>query len=100
MVLEYLHGAAFFHDEPQQRDGGKPYAGSLRRRGSKSSQRQSSLLGPVARLFKNSAEVVNNAVLYVRDGLTEEQRIAQRKVEERKQILHLKLKNVRSFLLR
>jgi hypothetical protein len=99
MVLEYLHATAFFHDGLEQHDGGKQYAGSLKRRGSKTSQRQSSLLGPVARLLKNSAEVVNNAVLHVRDGLTEEQRTAQRKVEERKQILHLKLKSVWSFLL-
>ena len=98
MVLEHLYGAAFFHDGPEQQDGSKQYAGSLKRRGSKSSQRQSSLLGPVTRVLKNSAGVVNNAVLHVRDGLTEEQRTAKRKVEERKQILHLKLKNVWAFL--
>ena len=99
MVLEYLHGAAFFPDSPQRHDGGCEYIGSLKRRGSKSSQRQPSLLGPVTRLLKNSAEVVNNAVLHIRDGLTDEQRTALRKLEERKQILHLRLKNVCSYFL-
>jgi hypothetical protein len=94
MVLQYLPGAAFFHDAPQQQNASKQYAASLKRRGSKSSQRQPSLLGPLTRLLKNSAQVVNNAVLHVRDGLTEEQRTAQRKLEERKQILYLKLKDV------
>ena len=97
MVLEYLQRAAFFHGSPQTYDveRGRQYDGTSKRRLSKSSQ-QLSLLSPVARLLKTTSDVVNNAVLHVRDGLTEEQRAAQRRKEERKQILHLRLKNVRS----
>jgi hypothetical protein len=98
MVLEYLHSAAFFHDSPPHRDASQQDAARLKRRGSRSSPRQSSLLAPVARLLKDSAGAVNNAALHLRDGLTEEQRTALRKVEERKQILHAKLKNVGSVL--
>ena|SRR5277367_616007 len=97
MVLEYLHRAAFFHDSPKQYnvDKGQQYDGPHERRLSKSSQPQS-LLSPVVRILKISAEVVNNAALQVRDGLTEEQRAVKKKREERKQILHLRLKNVGS----
>lgn len=96
MVLEYLQRAAFFHSSPQAYDveKGQQYDGTGRRRLSKSSQ-QLSLLSPVTQLLKTTSDVVNNAVLHVRDGLTEEQRAGQKKKEERKQILHLRLKNVR-----
>ena len=96
MLLEYLQRAAFFHGSPPTYDleKGQRYDSASRRRLSKSSQ-QLSILPPVARLLKNTSDVVNNAVLQVRDGLTEEQRAAQRRKEERKQILHLRLKNVR-----
>jgi hypothetical protein len=95
MVLEYLHKAVFFHNSPQQYnvDKGQQYDGPTKRLLSKSSQK--SLLTPVARVLKVSAWVVNNAVLQVRDGLTEEQRAAKRKKEERNQILRLRLRNVR-----
>jgi hypothetical protein len=100
MVLEYLHRAAFFHDSPQAYivDKGQQYDGTTKRRLSKSSQ-QRGLLSPVARILKTSADAVNNAVLQVRDGLTEEQRAVKRKRDERKQILHLRLKNVRWSLI-
>jgi hypothetical protein len=93
MVLEYLLS---FHGIPQTYDfeKGQQYDGTGRRRLSKSSQ-ELSLLSPVARLLKTTSDVVNNAVLHVRDGLTEEQRETQRRKAERKQILHLRLKNVR-----
>jgi hypothetical protein len=93
MVLEYLLS---FHGIPQTYDveKGQQYDGTGRRRLSKSSQ-ELSLLSPVARLLKTTSDVVNNAVLHVRDGLTEEQRETQRRKVERKQILHLRLKNVR-----
>ncbi len=92
MVLEYLQPTAFFHETPAGTKG-QQYDGTIKRRGSKSSQK-TNLLSPVARLLKNSADVVNNAVLQIRDGLTDEQRTAKRKQEERKQILHLRLQNV------
>jgi hypothetical protein len=95
MVFEYVQRAAFFHGSPQTYDveKGQQHESTGRRRLSKSSQ-QPGLLSPVARLLRTSSDVVNNAVLHVRDGLTEEQRAAQRRKEERKQILHLRLKNV------
>ncbi len=95
MLFEYLQRAAFFHGEPQicNVERAQQYDGTSRRRLTKSSQ-QLGLLSPVARLLKTTSDVVNNTVLHVRDGLTEEQRAAQRRKEERKQILHLRLKNV------
>jgi TAG lipase / steryl ester hydrolase / phospholipase A2 / LPA acyltransferase len=97
MVLEYLQRAAFFHGSPQTSnvEKGQQYNGTSQRPLSKSSQ-QLSLLSPVAQILKTASDVVNNAVLHVRDGLTEEQRAAERRKEERNQILHLRLKNVRS----
>lgn len=53
-----------------------------------------SFISPVTRLLKTSVALVNNTVLTIRDGLTEEQRMAKIKLEERRQILHLRLKNV------
>jgi hypothetical protein len=99
MVLEYLQETAFFHGKAQTYDleKGQRYEGASRRRLSKSSQ-QLGLLSPVVRLLKTTSDVVNNAALHFRDGLTEEQRAAQRRKEERKQILHLRLKNVRWIL--
>ncbi|TAQ91142.1 hypothetical protein B7494_g490 [Chlorociboria aeruginascens] len=55
------------------------------------------ILGPVARAFKESAAVVNNTVLQIRDGLTEEQRAAKKRKEERRQILELRLKNAETM---
>lgn len=94
MVLEYLHRRAFFHDSPQEYNVDKGQQYDIPSKRCKSSQ-QRSILSPVGRVLKTSAEVVNNAVLQVRDGLTEEQRAVKRKKEERKQILYLRLKNVR-----
>jgi hypothetical protein len=94
MVLEYLQGTSFFNDSPQHHDGQQYDGSNIKRRLSKSSHKQQSVLSPVARILKTSADAVNNAVLHIRDGLTEEQRTAQRKLEERKQIFHLRLKNV------
>jgi TAG lipase / steryl ester hydrolase / phospholipase A2 / LPA acyltransferase len=98
MQLEYLQRAAFFHDGPQgYNEKSQQCDGSVKRQLSKSSG-QKSLLSPVARLLRDSAEVVSSAVLQVRDGLTDEQRAARRKLEERKQILSLRLKNVGACL--
>jgi hypothetical protein len=99
MVLEYLPKIAFFHDGFQLRDleydydyeDGRPRPKSA----GKATLRPQSLLSPVARILRGSADAVSNAVLQARDGLTEEQRVAKRKLEERKQILYLRLKNVR-----
>jgi TAG lipase/steryl ester hydrolase/phospholipase A2/LPA acyltransferase len=51
------------------------------------------LVGPAARILKG----VNNTVLQLRDGLTEEQRAAKVKKEERKQILALRLSNAETM---
>jgi hypothetical protein len=100
MVLEYLPKIAFFHDGFQLHDLEYDYGydgGGPTLKG-KPGLRQQSLLSPVARILKGSAEAVNNALLQARDGLTEEQRTAKRKLEERRQILNLRLKNVREVL--
>jgi hypothetical protein len=99
MVFEYLQRAAFLHGSSQDYDVEKCRQHNVtgRRRLSKSSQ-QLGLLSPIARLLRTTSDVVNNAVLHARDGLTEEQRATQRRKEEREQILHLRLKNVSCFL--
>jgi TAG lipase/steryl ester hydrolase/phospholipase A2/LPA acyltransferase len=51
------------------------------------------LLGPAARILG----VVNNTVLSLRDGLTEEQRAAKAKKVERRQILTLRMKNAETM---
>lgn len=51
------------------------------------------LVGPAARILKG----VNNTVLQLRDGLTEEQRAAKVKKEERKQILALRMSNAETM---
>ncbi|KAF8863102.1 patatin-domain-containing protein, partial [Acephala macrosclerotiorum] len=55
------------------------------------------LLGPAVRILRGGVEVVNNTVLGLRDGLTEEQREEQRKKEERRQILNLRMKNAETM---
>jgi TAG lipase/steryl ester hydrolase/phospholipase A2/LPA acyltransferase len=47
------------------------------------------LLGPAARILRS----VNNTALQLRDGLTEEERMAKVKKDERRQILTLRMKN-------
>lgn len=58
------------------------------------SSRQS-IISPVARILKDSAALVNSTVLSIRDGLTEEQRAANMRLEEKRQIVQLRLKNVK-----
>jgi hypothetical protein len=95
MVLEYLHRAAVCHD------GGPQDAAGRKRRASKSSPPPpSSVLAPAARLWKHSADALSAAVRPRGDGLTDEQRAARRRREERKQILHAKLKKVRATAVR
>jgi TAG lipase/steryl ester hydrolase/phospholipase A2/LPA acyltransferase len=53
--------------------------------------------GPAARILRGSANLVNNTVLQLRDGLTEEQRAAKAKKEERRQILALRMKNAETL---
>ncbi|KAG4444393.1 hypothetical protein IFR05_000158 [Cadophora sp. M221] len=55
------------------------------------------ILGPAARILKGSADLVNNTVLSLRDGLTEEERLAKTKKEERRQILALRMKNAETM---
>lgn len=55
------------------------------------------ILGPAARILKGGLGVVNNAVLGLRDGLTEEQRAAAARKEERRQILALRMKNAETM---
>lgn len=55
------------------------------------------ILGPAAKILRGSANLVNNTVATLRDGLTEEQRIAQAKKEEMRQILSLRMKNAETM---
>lgn len=94
MLLDYLQQqrAPEFH-VPAAHDGEKGsanYSGSSLR----SVKRQRSFLTPVSVLLKGTAEAVNLAVLQIRDGLTEDERRARDKLEERKQILHSRLLSV------
>ncbi|KAJ8069980.1 hypothetical protein OCU04_000384 [Sclerotinia nivalis] len=59
----------------------------------KASEPSVSLLGPATRILRTGADVLNNKIRQVRDGLTGEERLALRKKEERMQILNLRLKN-------
>ena len=51
------------------------------------------LLGPAARILSGGANLVSSTVLQLRDGMTEDQRTAKLKKEERRQILSLRMKN-------
>ncbi|KAG0645667.1 Triacylglycerol lipase 4 [Hyphodiscus hymeniophilus] len=66
--------------------------GTLGRRTSLSRGRWG-LLGQAARVLEGGANVVNSTVAQLRDGLTEDQRAANLKREERRQILSLRMKN-------
>ncbi|KAH7327237.1 acyl transferase/acyl hydrolase/lysophospholipase [Rhexocercosporidium sp. MPI-PUGE-AT-0058] len=69
----------------------------LARRTSLSGASRWGILGPAAEILRGSADLVNNAVLGLRDGLTEEERLAKAKKEERKQILALRMKNAETM---
>lgn len=55
------------------------------------------ILGPAARMLRESADLVNNSILTLRDGLTEEERTANLRREERRQILSLRMKNAETM---
>lgn len=48
-------------------------------------------------MLKESANALNNAVLHLRDGLTEDERVAKAKRQERLQILNARLKNAETM---
>ncbi|RFU33555.1 hypothetical protein B7463_g2787, partial [Scytalidium lignicola] len=58
---------------------------------------QGALFGPAARVLTDSVHALNNAVLQLRDGMTEEQRTTKVRREERIQILALRLKNAETM---
>lgn len=55
------------------------------------------LLGPAARILRAGADALNNKLQQVRDGLTEEERVAMCKKGERIQILNLRMKNAETM---
>jgi TAG lipase/steryl ester hydrolase/phospholipase A2/LPA acyltransferase len=55
------------------------------------------LLGPAARIVRGSIGMVNNALRQFGDGMTEDERNAKSKKEERRQILSLRLKNAETM---
>ncbi|KAH6720797.1 acyl transferase/acyl hydrolase/lysophospholipase [Leptodontidium sp. MPI-SDFR-AT-0119] len=69
----------------------------LARRRSLSGGGRWGILGPAARILKGSADLVNNTVLSLRDGLTEEERLVKARKEERRQILALRMKNAETM---
>lgn len=100
MVLEYLSPSFIYgHDDKSSLEPDTSVNGSANLQ-HPASPYQSTLLfsrpslrKPISQLFKVSANLLSSTVLHIRDGHTEEERTALRKVEERKQILHLRLKN-------
>ncbi|KAL2061288.1 hypothetical protein VTL71DRAFT_7561 [Oculimacula yallundae] len=106
VLLEYLQRTSpLCHNNstPQkQLPSSAPIRGFLCNEDSKPARRKSvsggalgpwGILGPAARILRGSADLVNNTVLSLRDGLTEEERLAKAKKEERRQILALRMKN-------
>lgn len=65
--------------------------------GSPSRSLQGALLGPAARVLKGSAHSLNNTLLQLRDGMTEDERAAKVRREERIQILNVRLKNAETM---
>jgi TAG lipase/steryl ester hydrolase/phospholipase A2/LPA acyltransferase len=55
------------------------------------------LLGPAAKVLRGGASLVNNSILTLRDGLSEEERLAKAKKEETRQILNLRMKNAETM---
>ncbi|PQE18010.1 putative TGL4 Triacylglycerol lipase involved in TAG mobilization protein [Rutstroemia sp. NJR-2017a BVV2] len=56
-----------------------------------------SLLRPAAKILRTGADVINNRVQHARDGLTDEERLALCRKEERRQILELRMKNAETM---
>ena len=97
MLLEYLQKTPTLctDDSTLQNGSAKGYSecnGTIGRRPSLSRGRWG-LLGPAARMLRGSADLVHSTVLQLRDGMTEEQRAAKLKKQERMQILSLRMKN-------
>ncbi|KAM3087885.1 Lipase 5 [Clarireedia jacksonii] len=56
-----------------------------------------SLLRPATKILRTGADIINNKVQHARDGLTDEERLALCKKEERRQILELRMKNAETM---
>ncbi|CZT10893.1 probable TGL4 Triacylglycerol lipase involved in TAG mobilization [Rhynchosporium agropyri] len=107
VLLEYLQRPSplcYNNGSPQkQLPSSAPVRGFLCNADPGSARRKSlpgarwGILGPAARILKGSADLVNNTVLGRRDGLTEEERLARAKREERAQILGLRMKNAETM---
>lgn len=102
MLLEYLQktplGCAETNNsrpQPKLLPTSAPIRGYLCH--DESSSSRWGVLGPAARILKGSADLVNNSILTLRDGLTEEQRAAKARKEERRQILTLRMKNAETM---
>ncbi|KAN0092005.1 patatin domain containing protein [Hyaloscypha variabilis] len=98
VLLEYLQKTCVDSSRPQkQLPTSAPVRGYLCNDDSASIRRNSlsgwGLLGPAARVLRGGVGLVNNTVLTLRDGLTEEEREARRKREETRQILALRMQN-------
>ena len=97
VFLENLpRNVVFCHESPDAAlDNGYAHADP-----GKTSAQRGSLSKKPSRLFslvKNGGNTVNSALAFMRDGLTEEEREAQRQKQERHQILLLRLKNAASL---
>lgn len=103
MLLEYLQKTCVDNSKTQQKQlpTSAPVRGYLCHDDSASIHRTSlsrwGLLGPAARILRDGVGLVNNTVLTLRDGLTEEEREARRKREEMRQILGLRMQNAETM---
>lgn len=104
VLLEYLQKTDVDNSKTQkQLPTSAPVRGYLCNDDSSSTRRNSlsrngwGLLGPAARILRNGVGLVNNTVLTLRDGLTEEEREVRRKREEMGQILGLRMQNAETM---
>jgi TAG lipase / steryl ester hydrolase / phospholipase A2 / LPA acyltransferase len=107
VLLEYLQrGALRCNDDNSELNAltaSAPVRGYLNNTDSTSTRRNSltrqtwGVLGPAANILRGSANLVNNAVASLRDGLTEEEWRAQVKKQEMRQILSLRMKNAETM---
>ncbi|KAH8669463.1 acyl transferase/acyl hydrolase/lysophospholipase [Tricladium varicosporioides] len=102
VLLEYLQRQPLrcVEDSTPQKTLGPsaPVRGYLRYDEGKPARRNSlpsgwGLLSPAATVLKGGMSLVSNTVAALRDGLTEEERLALAKKEEMRQILSLRMKN-------
>lgn len=107
MLLEYFRGGALRCNDGNNNlkalTASAPVRGYLQDTDGASARRHSltrqtwGILGPAASVLKGSANLVNNTVATLRDGLSKQERRTQAKKEEMRQILSLRMKNAETM---